>query len=999
MISFYSFLRKGLLLLPLVLLGMINNAGAQATLYHNKDSSAMTVDSLKWFKNYPLKARDTIGYFPNSELYLHSSGAVSSVKIDEVRKLPYTSIDQMLIGRATGVDVRIPTSEPGKRSSVFIRGTSSLLLKNSDLFYAQPTYVVDGIPLILDHPFAYDIQRFDINRLGTEINLLSFLDVNDIQSIEVLKDFDATAKYGPLAANGVISITTKGPRSGAMRVSVNSYVGYYVKPDIQTVNAQYERDFRMPFYQKYASANEWQSFPAYLADSTQSKYFGPANWNDIYYRNGLGDGIQAAVSGGSRLANFRFSVGQESQQGVADHTGMQRYDLNFGINIMPVPNFLITTYLSAAAITREPNQFIRDRIGNEDYILNLESPPSPNKAYLQQYYSYLGQGIDNNRNNSIRVLTNLHYAFHSNWSFNSRFGIDYGQNFQRLFIPSTVNDGNNFVSNFDGLNKSLVVDNSLRYEKTFSGDNHIDVTVGQYDQWEKWRYDYGKAYKGNSDYIKIYDPGNSSNPTGVSNNFRLTANFKDYTSSNLASFYTNIGYNYGHKYFFTLYLREDGSSNVPAENRWLFSPTLSGAWKISNEDFMKEAFPWVSNLKLKASWGRVGRLLMDEYYKGGPIYNVDVGWDGNPNISTYSAFPALNAAFGTGYVVPGIQWPYVEQMNAGLDIGLLKNRLSISVDAYSKTDHNLLLQVPVTEEYGYTSIVENGMDIRNYGYEFSVDADIVRGNKFQWSSGLTIYTNQNKLLALPGGLKDMVIGDRRFLVGKPIDRYWVLINNGIYNTDAEIPVNPSTGKRMSYQGIPLQAGDPKWKDLNGDYVIDNSDRVMKGRLSPAETGGFTNTFRYKGFELNFLFNYAFGRKVINQALANRFDFVNREGVDDITGVKEVNYWQITPGDYASIPKYNPWSNVNPYQANQTLFLEDASFVKLRSVTLTYDFHGKWMDRMGMNQFRVYGTVNNVHTWTDYSGGDPEAIDYFGYDQGNYNWAFPLSFTVGFNLQF
>lgn len=999
MISFYAFFRKSMLLLTVLLTGLVMAASGQESLYHNKDSAAAQIDSAKWFRNYPLQARDTTGYFPNSELYLHNSGAVSGVGMKDTRELPYNSINQMLIGRATGVDVRIPTSEPGKRSSVFIRGTSSLLLQNSDLFYAQPTYVVDGIPLILDHPFAYDVETFGVNRLGTEMDLLSFLNVNDIESIEVLKDFDASAKYGPLAANGVISITTKGPRTGKMRVSVNSWIGLSLRPRVDAINGTWERNFRMPFYEKYANADQWRSFPAYLADSTQSRYFGPANWDDIFYRNGLGDGIQADVSGGSRLANFRFSIGQQSQQGVADRTGMQRYGLNFGINIMPVPNLLITTYAFGAAEIRHPNNFIRDRIDNEDYILNLENPPSPNKTYLQQYYDYLSQGIDKNRNNSARILANAQYSFAQHFSLNSRFGIDYGQNFKSLFIPTTVADGNNFVSDFDGLNKSLVLDNSLRYENTFAEKHHFDFTVGEYDQWEKWRYDYGKAYKGNSDYIKTYTPGDATHNSGNTYNFRLTANYKDFTGSNLASFYGNIGYDYLGKYFFSLYLREDGSSNVPAANRWLFSPTLSAAWNITKEDFMQNSLPWVSNLKLRASWGRVGRLLMDEFYKGGPVYNVDAGWDGNPNPSTYNGFPELNAAFGLGYISPNIQWPYVEQTNIGVDFGLFHDRLKATVDAYSKVDHNLLLKVPTQEEQGYTGIVENGMDVQNYGVEFSVNADVVRQHDFSWSAGLSIYTNQNKLLKLPGGLTDITMGNRRFLVGKPIDRYWVLINQGIYNSDAEIPVNPATGQRMSYQGIPLRAGDPKWKDLSGDYVIDDKDRVMRGRLSPAEAGGFTNTLRYKSLELTFLFNYAFGRKVIDQTLADRFDFANREGVDALSGVKEVNFWQILPGNYQSIPRYNPWSDVNPYQANQTLFLYDASYVKLRSVTLTYDFHGKKLEKAGINMLRVYATGNNLLTLTRYPGGDPEAIDYFGYDQGYYNWAFPVSFTLGFNLQF
>ena len=980
------------LLLSVVLLFIHKKASTQVVFA--QDSSTVAEqgrDSLL------LNSRDSTGYYPNNELYLHTTGAVSQVDMTVVKNLPYTSVNQMLIGRATGVDVRIPSAEPGKRSGVFVRGTSSLLLNNADVFDAQPLYVVDGVPLIFDHPFAYDIQRFDFNRLGTEADLLSFLDVNDIESIAVLKDFAASAKYGPGGANGVILITTKGPRVGRMKVDVNTYGGYFLYPDIKPVNAKWERDFERPFYDQYATAVDYGNFPLYLGDSTQSNYYGPANWNDLYYRNGTGSGVQADVSGGNDLATFRFSLGRVNQQGVADQTGMTRYDVNFGINIVPFKNLTVTTFLQAATLNRSRNHSILSRINDEEYIFNLESPPSPNKAAFRQYYVDLEDGIDNNKNNSVRLLANARYTFLKHFTLNSRFGIDYGQNLRQLFIPSTLSGGNNFVSDFDGLNRLLVLDNSFQYDNTFGGKHHVTAGLGQYGQWMSWRYDYGKAYKGYNDYIKIYAPGNANNHQGTSNDFRLTANYKDYTHANLASFYANIDYDFERKYFLSVYLREDASSNVAAENRWLFSPTVSASWKISNEAFF-EPTGLFSSLDLHASWGKIGRVIMNELYKGGPVYNVDAGWNGTPNISTYNSYPVLNAAFSTGYVVPGIQWPFVTQANVGINAGLLNERLRLSLDVYTKTDKNRLLKVPSTEAYGYTGIVNNGLSVRNYGAELQLQAGILLKHAFQWYTALSAYTNQNELRSLPGGLDEIVINDRLFKVGQPIDKYWVYVNEGIYTTDDAVPVNPQTQLPMTFQGVPLQAGDPRFKDINGDQLIDNEDRVLKGRLSPQLAGGWSNDFHYKRFTLRALFNYAFGRQVINQALSNRFDFINRQNVSDPSAVKDVTFWQILPGDFDQIPRYNPWSKVNPYQSNQTIFLEDASYVKLRSVTLSYDFHGKWMDKLHMNLLKLYVTGNHLWTWTNYSG-DPTAVDYFGYDNGAYNWSFPKSFTVGLNFQF
>lgn len=996
---FYFFLHRGIYFFAAMCLVSTSSEAQNVLFKNNKDTSGVNADSLA-FSKVTSTRRDTLGYFPNNELFLKrsASGAISSVDIGEVKKLPYTSIDQMLIGRVTGVDVRIPSAEPGKRNSVFVRGTSSLLLSNRDLFYAQPTYVVDGVPLIMEHAFAYDIQRFDFNRMGTETNLLGFLDINDIESIEVLKDFAASAKYGPNAANGIINITTKAPRVGQMRVSVNAYAGVSLKPAVDAVNGRYESDFRLPFYQKYADETQWRNFPRYLADSSQARYYGPANWDDLFLRNAFTEGIQAAVSGGTPYANFRFSIGQSSQQGVYDKTGIKRYDVNFGINIQPVRNLIFTTDISVANQNRKRNELIRDRAGDEDYLFNYDAPLSPNKAYLQQYYTALENTINRNKNNSARIIANAKYSFLSHFTWNTRFAIDYGQNFRDFFVPTALGEGNSYVSNYDGLNRRMILDNSLQFEKTFPGKHHLEITLGQYGQWDKWRYDYGRAYKGSSDYVKIYQPGTDQQKEGRFGNFRLMFNTKDFTQSRLASFYTNVGYNFNEKYFVSLYVRRDGSSYLDADNRWLISPTLSASWKVHKEDFLKES-SWLSNLNVRASWGRVGRLLMDEMYTGGPVYNVDAGWNGVPNMSTYNGFPVINAGYTTGYVVPGTSWPVVEQLNGGIDIGLFHDRLRASLDVYAKTDRNLVLKVPTLEEEGYTGIVKNGMDIRNYGYELSIDADVVKGKKFQWTTGINIYTNQNKLMALPDGITDLVINNRRFLVGKPVDRYWLLLNEGIYNSDDEVPVNPKTGRKMTYQGVTLKKGDPKWTDLTGDFNINDADRVMKGRLSPAATGGFTNTFHYGAWDVNILLNYSFGRKVINQALADRFDFANREAIDDPKAIKEISWWSKVEGDYSKIPQYNPWSAVYAYQPNQTLFLEDASFVKLRALTVAYNMQTDWMKRSGVEHLRIYATGNNLLTWTKYKGGDPEAVSYFGYDEGYYNWAAPRTFTLGFNFQF
>lgn len=991
----FRFLR---MVAPLLILAIYASNGIKGqTIYTQKDSAKSDFDSTVWLRNYEMKSRDTIGFFPNNELYIKKRGAISKVGVRSLKRVPYSDINQMLAGRTTGVRVTIPTAEQGKRNGALIRGYSNLLLNNGDVMTAQPTYLLNGMPILLDHPFAFDIQRFDVNRLGTENNLLSLINQQDIKSITVLKDFEASAKYGPLAAGGVVNIETFGPRSGSLQVDVNAHMSYSPAPEVQTVSGAYVRDFLNPFYQKYAKIQELQNFPAYLADSARSEYYGPATWDDLYFRNTWSDGIQAAISGGSRLANFRFSVGQTSYQGVRDETGFKRYTVNFGINIMPVHNLLITTYLSAATMSRNRNRFIRDRIVDEDYVLNLESPLSPNSTYLDKYYFNLQQSIDNNKNNNINVLANVQYSLSKYLKVNSRMAINYTQNFRDLFIPSTVNDGNNFSSNFDGFNKSMVWDNSVNFDRVYKRKHHITAALGMYTEWDKWDYKYGKAYKGKSDYIKIYQPGDDDNHESTSNNFRLTANAIDRLQSNLASFYGSLQYKFDGRYEIGGYLRRDGSSNIPSKNRWLISPTVNAAWILSSEKWLKNSS--LSLLKLRASMGRVAKQLAYDYYKAGPIYNVEIGWNGNPNLSTYDAFPVLNGSYELGYVSDDIQWPYVDQLNLGADIGFLKDRVTISVDMYNKVFKNLLLKMPVMEEKGYTGVVKNGLEIDNKGIEVTIDAKIIDRSKFGWEASIGASTNKNKLGALPNNYQEIIIGDRYFKVGQPVDGYWLLQNKGIYTDESQIPVDPATHQKQSYQGLPIDAGDPKWEDMNGDYIIDDKDRVLKGSPSPDVLGFFKNNLRYRKISLEFLFNYSFGAELMDEGQAATFDFANRDGSDNLEGVKEINFWQIHKGNYSEIPLYNPWSTVNPYQVNQDLFLKDASFIKLRSVTLSYHFSPKSLQKYGIKNFDVYTSAQNLWMWSPFKGGDPQAVSYFGYNQGYYNWSYPKTFTLGFNIKF
>src|SRR5690625_3092079 len=302
------------------------------------------------------------------------------IDMEEAAVYPHASLQQMLKGNVAGVYVQEPSGEPGSQMSMFIRGTAIPLSSHKDIYNAQPTVIVDGVPLIMDHPFAFDIQLYDYNRLGPATNLLSSIDPNNIASIKVLKDFGQAAIYGPRAANGgVILIKTKAPVIGGRKISVNSYVGFAQRPHVYATNARFENEFRQPFYDRYASLEDILNYPLYLRDSTNKTYYGPADWTDLYYHNRLIRGIDASLSSGTDRANFRFAFGNQQTKNPADNTKLDRYNAMFEINLVPVSWLTISSMITASRLERQRNSSLRDRFASVEYLPDLVNPLLTNK--------------------------------------------------------------------------------------------------------------------------------------------------------------------------------------------------------------------------------------------------------------------------------------------------------------------------------------------------------------------------------------------------------------------------------------------------------------------------------------------------------------------------------------------------------------------------------------------------------------------------------------------
>lgn len=929
---------------------------------------------------------------------LQSNG--NSLDPKKLSIFPAISLQQYLKGEAAGLYVQEPSGEPGTIQNMFIRGTSQPLLSAREVFSTQPLIVVDGVPLVGEHPFAYDIQQYKFNRIGPATNTLANINMANIKSVEVLKDISATAIYGPKGANGVILITTIEP-SAKRKITFDSYVGVVQPNSVVTLNGKFENDFRRQFYDKYSGTGNFGSndvYPLYLSDSLNNAFYGPSNWTDKYYNTQMQYGANASISGGGARANFRFSVGGIKSAGVADNTSADRYDTRFIINMKPMEWLTVSAMVNANRISRDRNKNVRDRLAQVNYIPDLSTPLAPNKDRYGQYLDQFNKGFDDNKTNTVNGYVKLGIELQK-FKFVSTLALDYNEGTRDIFYARTLLQTNNYASNYFGYNQRATIDNVATYEYDLNEDNKFNFSVGSIFQFDNYRYSYAYAYKGANDFIKLNllesDKNNSNylNPTVFRR--ELVYKFLDRTRNNQVSFYGKADYSYKDKYTASLLLRGDASSNQQPTERWFYSPVLSLGWDLKKEFLADDRS--VSNFNLFGSIGRMARYEHFDNYAQGPQYTATIGFTGNVIVPGYNGIAVLTRPYMDGSIGYGLEWAYTDQANLGLNISFLNNRLSTSIDGYFREDKNMLLGIPSGAEYGYTQVIKNGMSVRNTGVDLTVSGIILPvGKSLSWNSSLNLNYNKNKLTALPDGLDKLVIGDRLLKVGSSVDGYWLLENNGIYNTDAEVPV--VNGKTMTYNSIQMKAGDPRWKDINGDNSIDDADRTLQGHALPLLSGGFNNDFGYKKWSLSLNFYYNLGRQLLNQEMANRFDFINREGQNDMNSVREITFWE-KRGEYSKYPLYNPASSVGPYQVNQDLFLENASFVKLRTVSLGYDFTDYFKKRSSnFNKFYVYVSANNVFTLTKYTGQDPELVSYTGYDNG-YGMQIPRTYTLGVKVDF
>lgn len=917
-----------------------------------------------------------------------------SIAVNELSKYPFTSLQQILKGSSSGVYVQQTSGEPGTlKENITIRGNSRPILNAKNFNDNKPLIIVNGIQLIEDPNIVYDIQNSETTPIGSATNIFSFFDLDNVESIHVLKDPSTTAVYGPRAVNGVIFITTKNAKPGDRKISINGYTGFVNPPNVYTTNAEFERNFRQPFYDRYATESQKASYPNYLSDSSNVNYYGPSNWVDEYYKTTPIYSVNGSLEGGGQRSNFRFFGNHTANANSGDATKLKRYYGAFYVNMLPTTWLKVTGNIQIGRLERARNKSLTERFAETNFIPDVSTPFAPNKDLYKHYLNeYDKRSFDDNINNSLLGLFSIDLKLPFDFNFMSRVSMDYNENRRDLFWPSSLMTNNNYASNYFGYNERLAFDNILNYRKNFD-IGELLMEGGFSLQADKQKYNYIQAYRGPNDYIKVNKvSGDKSKAEYLKSIGFIPYLYSDKTQHRLLSTFLRATYSSPLGYELSGLLRRDGSSSYQISERWFTSYAVNGSYNL-NKLIQSDQIEFI---KLNAAYGRMGSLPISDIEAAGLQYSSTLGWDGNKTVLSNNGIGTITRPYSFGWVGYDIPWAYQDVFNFGINLEHKAN-FGANIEYYQKQAHNVLFPIPTVAESGYKFEYSTGMAVKNSGVDLTLSYQLpTKNNGFGWNTSLNVAFNTNKLTKLPNGLQELVVGKNKLAIGERVDAYWLLENQGIYETDLDVPVRGGDYKIMTYNGTDMKGGDPRWLDRNGDFDINNEDRKLMGNILPKWTGGFMNQFSYKKFDFSFFLYFNLKRDILNQRASKHFDFVNIGEAASLEGVREITDWE-KHFDTDKYPLYNPWSSVRAYQVEQDMFLEDGSFLKLKNLSLGYDFSNV-LDYKTIHRAYVYITGSNLLTISKYSGRDPELVNYYGYDTGA-GLGLDRTYTLGVKLDF
>lgn len=934
------------------------------------------------------------------------TAAVSSVKGKEIENLPSPSFDQLLQGRAAGLNVQNFTGEPGVRGSFVVRGNTSISRDASAArTLSSPLFVIDDIPVSMD-----DAEAFD----NTGTNYIAGLNPNDIESIDILKDASAAAIYGSRGANGVVIVKTKRGKIGKPQVNLSTYAGLTQQPKFEKVyGGAEERRFKLDYLKKNLTDEQWNTIlPVMLTDSLNPSFNGATDWQDLFYRKGIIQNYDMSVSGATETINYRFSGNYYDEDGTIRGTGFKRYTISAATGVKMSSRLNVS---SLFRLSRGDRSRGRGTFPGEDII------PLQQGQYLSSLFNIsdidrknftgdLESGRDKNINDDITASVTVNYEISKKLRFASIGSIQSSVNSRDIFRPGELNiAGLSYAQSSKSRYENVNLDNTLNFNTDVVNKNHhLNVLLG--NTLNNIRNEYTGIGSGalSNDNVKVVQ-GYDLNYLLYSDAYGNLVSGSNYQSAGMLSFFSRVNYDYKEKYLLSFAYRADASSRFGRNSRWGYFPSVSGGWNISDEPFMAPLKKWVEYFKIRGSFGVTGSLP-SQYYLQFNTYSINQGGYGGSTGGTYNGVNAVTPNFSDGVAQDGLTWEQALQSNIGVDASFFKGRLNVTADAFNRGTSKMLFNLLLPSTSGYEKVNTNAVDVRNTGVEFTIQGRITPpSSKFQWNSTLILSFIKNQIVSLPNGNRDLIVPDNvnnlNYLLtkGRAINEFYLLKNEGVYSSAKDIPFNPYTGEKMTYWNgnHTVQPGDFIWKDQNGDYdVWDWNDRVRAGNPNPACTGGFSNSFSYGPWSLQVYTTFTLKRDIYNKYMSDRLtaitnDYATIAAVDPAS----IDSWR-QEGDQAKYAQVIPYSTKYYYQflPFSSAFIDNGSYLRIKYVNLAYTFSPKLLERIKLSKLQVYGVCDNVKIFQKSTVPDAEAVNDKGvYTGGGY--PIPRKFTLGVNVGF
>jgi TonB-linked SusC/RagA family outer membrane protein len=919
------------------------------------------------------------------------TGAVGSVKQEQLAERPAASLNQALSGRISGVQVNTNSGRPGGQTNVRIRGFSSINSSNN------PLYIIDGVIL----PVGSQTQNS---------NAIDFLNSGDIASVEVLKDASSIAIYGARGANGVILITTKKGTSQGGRISYdvdfsvptigpNRVEMLNAKEYIATENLAYENariydpagwaagNYTDPRIKRLALPNLFDSSGNPLYDT---------DWFKESTQNKLSQNHQLGFTGGNAETTYGIFLNYREDNGLLLNSYLKRYSGRFTMDTQ------IKKWIKVGGSLNYTNQ--------EENLVDIGTGGLNSVRMITESFPFLpvkypdGTWADNQNypgaeggSNPVHILTDRQYMLQTQnvlGNVYTNITLAPGLELRSVLGANVVTRGRNEYNGrglygiaFDQKGTATLdnnresywsFENYMTYNKKFAKDHAVTGLLGI--SWQETNI-FGFAAGGenfSTDYFGPNNLGAASKPIpGSSRRARFAFN----------SYFGRLNYGYNDKYLLTATGRIDGSSKFGANHKYAFFPSAALAWRVSEEDFLKGS-KTVSNLKVRASYGVTG----------------------NSEINTYASLALLGTGYsgiiddvritgvGTNRLAnPDLKWEKTAQSDIGLELGLFDNRVSIEADIYYRKTTDMLLAAPVPTSSGYGSITRNIGSMENKGFEFAINTNNITSKDFSWTSAFNISINRNKVLSLATPADIFGVGNPSFTnetgiirVGEPVGSFWGLNRLGTWSESER-----AEAAKYTYRGgKTLLPGDVKYLDVNGDFAINDADRMIIGNGSPDGWGSFTNTFKYKNLELLIELQYSYGNDVLD---------MSTHSAEDRVGI--ANSYKSVLGAWTPQNQNTPIAAIRDTRAGyitnvDTRWLQDGSFIRGRNLLLGYTFPTAVVEKLKLSRLRIYTSVQNFFLATKYRGNDPEVTTYgnaFSQGQTFFDYPKPTTYLVGLNI--